>query len=296
MRSSGGGGTAAAAGVPWLPHNGVWSGGGGGGSEGRLSGHLPLQPPSGGPGLRTTECYAPTQPQAPLPRTEDGLTTTAVLQDGTSIDIVPHGKPDVLAYVVATLCATDVVLCMRMLHVRTVFGLLFSACGLYGAASRRRSYVLMYVVHTVLTLIRGAFHTGDILVKLVSELNSVSDDDSGFRDRDSQVALIYTSIAALVALELIEVTIARVVWQFYRHVRDEEIWTPIVQESLREQYAPMVEAVQSTPDLLDTLAHVVDSSSPTPPAKPAGAVPGAVAAAQSGVPVRRRGGKKIGRR
>ena len=159
-----------------------------------------------------------------------------------------------------------------------------------------------------------------------------SDDDSGFRDRDSQVALIYTSIGALVALELIEVTIARVVWQFYRHVRgmepapstlwtaiignvkknlnnprnnferdknyntDEEIWTPIVQESLREQYAPMVEAVQSTPDLLDTLAHVVDSSSPTPPAKPAGAVPGAVAAAQSGVPVRRRGGKKIGRR
>eukprot|EP00662_Eupelagonemidae_sp_cell21_P032971 gene32971-2485_t len=43
--------------------------------------------------------------------------------------LIGKATMDAAAHCVAVLCAIDVILCIRIFHVRTVFGLVFSVCG-----------------------------------------------------------------------------------------------------------------------------------------------------------------------
>ncbi|KAJ9454160.1 hypothetical protein DIPPA_34061 [Diplonema papillatum] len=140
-----------------------------------------------------------------------------------------NGESDLLAYCVATLCAIDVILCVQIFHIRTVFGLVFSVCGLFGSASRRKSYVLMYVIHTSFTLVRGILHTSTIVL---AHLNAISASDKSASHPDHASSVF--SIFMLVGLECVELLIAVVVYKFYTSVRDDEL----ARASLDEYAAP----------------------------------------------------------
>eukprot|EP01062_Namystynia_karyoxenos_P063466 TRINITY_DN56264_c0_g1_i1.p1 TRINITY_DN56264_c0_g1~~TRINITY_DN56264_c0_g1_i1.p1 ORF type:complete len:249 (+),score=75.84 TRINITY_DN56264_c0_g1_i1:79-747(+) len=133
---------------------------------------------------------------------------------------------DTLAYSVAVLCAVDIILCIRILHVRTVFGLVFSVCGLFGSASRHKSLVLMYVIHTSFTFVRGMVHSCTIILAHANHVRHLFTARPAGQCGDALLscgglaAPHILSIFVLMTLEAIEFFIAALVYLFYSSVKD----------------------------------------------------------------------------
>eukprot|EP01059_Diplonema_ambulator_P005116 TRINITY_DN14831_c0_g1_i1.p1 TRINITY_DN14831_c0_g1~~TRINITY_DN14831_c0_g1_i1.p1 ORF type:complete len:222 (+),score=31.99 TRINITY_DN14831_c0_g1_i1:62-727(+) len=209
--------------------------------------------------------------------------SSANVDEGVGAQAGVKKDSDFLAYCVAALCAVDVVLCMRIFHVRTIFGLVFSLCGLYGSASKRKSYVLMYVIHTSFTLVRGVIHTSTIVLTHLSVIKEKPLDGDADPEAAKRNLASMASIVILVALEAVELLIATIVYLFYTSVRDDEA-------NRAEDYPPNSAGTPhelAGPDdaISDaTTTPTINKLSPQPP--PTGALSGLL----------RRRGKKVGRR